>query len=103
MNAEDEEEHGVTVRWSVLPVDDEEVKLMFLVVSEDVNENSPQFAFDLEDCGGCGKSPDECGLFIDGRLRGQLIWSHLCARCFIHMGEGVGVGWGKGHLYPRLT
>jgi hypothetical protein len=64
-NDEDEEENSVAAPWSVLPVNDDEVKLMFLIVSEDVIENSPQFAFDLEDCGGCGKSPDECGLFID--------------------------------------
>src|SRR6266404_886497 len=89
-NDEDEEENGVAVPWSVLPVDDDEAKLMFLIVSEDVIENSPQFAFDLEDCGGCGKSPDECGLFIDGRLHGQTGWSHLCAKCFVRMGEGVG-------------
>ncbi len=72
---------------------------MSLVVSEEVNENSPRFASNLEDCGGCGKSPDECGLFIDGRLHGQSSCSHLCAKCFIRMGEGV--GWGKGQLYAR--
>jgi hypothetical protein len=38
-------------------------------------------------------------LFIDRRLHGQSSWSHLCAKCFIRMGEGV--GWGKGQLYAR--
>jgi hypothetical protein len=85
--------------WIAVPVNNDEVKLMFLVVNDDIAQNDAQFASGVSDCDGCGNSLDNHGLFIDGRLREQTGWANLCAKCFIHMGEGV--GWGKGQMYAK--
>ena len=85
--------------WVVVPINDDERKLTCMVDNDQIAENEPQFASDADDCGGCSNALDKYGVFIDGRLRGQLTWATLCAKCFIHIGEGV--GWGKGQLYAR--
>jgi hypothetical protein len=37
----------------------------------------------------CGCALNERGLFVDGRLRGDLIWGNMCASCFAKRGEFV--------------
>ncbi len=39
------------------------------------------------------------GLFVDGRLRNDLMWGNMCAACF--NSKGAGIGWGEGQLYAR--
>lgn len=50
-------------------------------------------------CGNCGDELSERQVFIDGRLRSSLMWSCLCAECFLEEAEGI--GWGVGQLYRR--
>jgi hypothetical protein len=52
-----------------------------------------------ERCGSCGNGLTERQFFVDGRLRGSLMWACLCAECFGEQGEGI--RWGDGQLYKR--
>jgi hypothetical protein len=59
----------------------------------------------------CASPPDACDLcgrgfarrafFVDGQLRGELMWGNLCGECFFERGEGI--GWGDGQLYAHRT
>ncbi|MCX5812542.1 MAG: hypothetical protein NT178_08360 [Proteobacteria bacterium] len=54
-----------------------------------------------ESCDECGCQLDENHFFVDGRLRGELMWANMCPECFAEKGEGI--GWGKGQLYMKQT
>lgn len=68
----------------------------------DVEEGMRQEQFYLspsENCGICGCGFENRNFLVDGRLRGQALWSDMCAECFAQHGEGI--GWGQGQLYQR--
>ena len=50
-------------------------------------------------CDACGCSLTQRAFFVDGRLRGQIMFASLCAKCFFEKGEGI--GWGQGQVYQR--
>lgn len=52
-----------------------------------------------DSCDQCGQSFDDSTMFVDGRLKGDLMWSIMCADCFNSHGEGI--GWGNGQLYMK--
>jgi hypothetical protein len=39
------------------------------------------------------------GVFVDGRMRGSLMWAAMCSGCFLQCGEGMGRG--DGQLFAR--
>jgi hypothetical protein len=85
--------------WRVTPCDDAEAKLVAVVKPEEVESREPQFTYDVDRCDQCGVSLDGRGLFVDGRLKDDLIWSNMCAQCF--SSKGAGIGWGSGQLYAK--
>jgi len=50
-------------------------------------------------CDICGCNLNDRTLFIDGRLRGEIMWANMCSKCFFQRGEGI--GWGDGQLYAK--
>lgn len=90
-------DHGVG--WSVMPIDDAEKRLAAKIDPSLVDANEAQHAYNVKDCDFCGCPLSLRGLFVDGRLRGDLMWGNMCAACFTSRGEGV--GWGNGQLYAR--
>ena len=81
------------------PGDALEKMLAATVDASEVDGSEPQAADDIEKCDFCGCTLSARGLFVDGRLGGQLMWGNMCAQCFVENGEGI--GWGKGQLYAR--
>jgi hypothetical protein len=99
---EQQEGNGDTLRtWSVAPIDASEERLVFNVDPTEVDTNEPGHAYGVQNCGSCGCALNERGLFVDGRLRGDLMRGNMCAPCFTKLGEGI--GWGKGQLYARQS
>lgn len=85
--------------WLVSPVDASDEQLAATVDAAEVEANEPGYAYGVENCGSCGCALNQRGVFVDGRLRGDLMWGNMCAPCFAKQGEGI--GWGKGQLYAR--
>jgi hypothetical protein len=85
--------------WLVTPLDAAEKRLAAKVDPAEVDANEPQQAYNAENCAFCGCLLIERGLFVDGRLRGELTWGNMCANCFECKGDGV--GWGRGQIYAR--
>jgi hypothetical protein len=85
--------------WSITPLGPAEERLAALVDPGQVDANEPSYAYDANNCDHCGCALDQRGLHIDGRLRGDLMWSNMCVECFGKLGEGI--GWGNGQLYAR--
>jgi hypothetical protein len=85
--------------WSIVPIDAVEVQLASIVDPNEVDANEPAHAYNVQNCGVCDCVLNLRGLFVDGRLRGDLMWSNMCAACFASKGEGL--GWGNGQLYAR--
>lgn len=54
-----------------------------------------------ETCDLCGCALEDCSLFIDGSLQGEMIFANMCADCFL--AKGSGIGWGTGQLYHQET
>lgn len=89
----------VTTNWSIRPVDAADEQLAALVDAERIDATEPVYANGATNCDRCRCPLNSRGLYVDGRLRGDLIWSNMCARCFADVGEGI--GWGSGQLYAR--
>jgi hypothetical protein len=85
--------------WSITALDAAEESLVALVVANQVDEREPEFAHGVETCDYCGCDLSRRGVFVDGRLRDDLMWGNMCAACFAKLAEGI--GWGKGQLYAR--
>lgn len=85
--------------WAVSPQDEVEQALAATVDPAKVDARRPQFAYGVDQCGLCDVELDRCGFMVDGRLKGSLMWSNLCARCFAVYGEGLGDG--AGQLYAK--
>jgi hypothetical protein len=97
---EDEQQPGnedTPWTWSVAPIDASEEQLASTVDPAEVDANEPRYAYGVQNCGSCGCTLNKRGLFVDGRLRGDLMWGNMCGPCFD--GQGEGIGWGKGQLY----
>lgn len=85
--------------WSITSVDAVEERLASMVDPDQVDANEPAHASSVQNCDFCGCDLERHGLFVDGRLRCDLMWGNLCGACFASRGEGI--GWGKGQLYAR--
>jgi hypothetical protein len=85
--------------WSITPIDTVEERLASTVDPDPVDANEPQHAYSVKNCDFCGCDLGRRGLFVDARLRGDLMWGNICAACFGSGGEGV--GWGNGQLYAQ--
>lgn len=96
---QDEEGDDESADWVISPRDGVEQALAAKVDPAIVDARRPQFAYGVEQCGLCDVELDQCGLMVDGRLKGSLMWGNLCARCFAVYGEGLGDG--AGQLYAR--
>lgn len=64
-----------------------------------VDAHEPDYSNAGGNCDSCQKALESLGLFVDGKIRGDIMWANLCARCFSARGEGI--GWGRGQLYAR--
>jgi hypothetical protein len=85
--------------WSMTPIDAAEERLAALVDPDTVDARKPACAYNVNRCDHCLCCLDQRGLYVDGRLRGDLMWSSMCVYCFANLGEGI--GWGAGQLYAR--
>jgi|JI6StandDraft_1071083.scaffolds.fasta_scaffold107598_2 hypothetical protein len=83
----------------LMPVDDEEREVMKSINLEQAAAKKPDFAYGAETCDQCGCELNQRGFYVDGSLRGDLMWANMCIPCFKRCGEGV--GWGRGQLYAR--
>ena len=90
---------GVPAPWSIMPVDAFEKWVASQVNPQEVNAREPAYSNGVEECGICGCNLNYRGLYVSGRLRGDLKWSNLCTECL--KGSGEGIGCGKGQLYAR--
>jgi hypothetical protein len=97
--AEPAADEGTRRGWSMTPVDDVEEQLAAIVDPDEVDATEPKHAYNAQKCDFCGCALERRGLFVDGRLRGDLMWGNMCAACFGSRGEGI--GWGNGQLYAR--
>ena len=86
-------------RWLVAPVDAEENRLAAKIDPSEVDVRAAQYAYNVRDCDFCGCPLALRGLFVDGRLRGEIMWGNMCAACFARRGEGIGCG--NGQIYAR--
>ncbi len=99
VDAEEGKEAMSSESWSITPADAFETWIASQVDPLQVDAREPAYTFDVEECGICGCDINKRGLHVDGRLRGDLMWSNMCAECLKTAGEGI--GWGKGQLYAR--
>ena len=95
----DEESANAATSWSFAPCDVDEQKLTAIVKPEVVESNEVQYAYGVEQCDACGGSLNERAVFVDGRLKDDIMWANMCAQCFLV--KGAGIGWGSGQLYAR--
>ena len=87
------------VSWVISPVDEFEERLATIAIPSEINSRDPVFRVSSNDCDICGCKLQSRGLWIDGRVDGNLKWANMCADCFND--RGVGIGCGKGQLYAR--
>lgn len=85
--------------WSITTIDTSEKWLASYVKPDQVDSREPAYNYNVDECGICGSDLSMHGLHVDGRLRGDLMWSNMCVDCFKRVGEGIGSG--KGQLYAR--
>ena len=85
--------------WVISPVDEFEERLATIANPAEINSRDPVFRVSSNDCDICGCKLQSRGLWIDGRVGGNLKWANMCADCFND--RGVGIGSGKGQLYAR--
>jgi len=90
---------GVPEPWSITPVDAFEKWIASQVNPQEVNAREPIYKYGVETCDICSCDLNRRGFFVDGRLRGDLMWSNMCTECLKSAGEGIGCG--KGQLYAR--
>jgi len=98
----DEEVEGdeiVQRAWAVVAVDAADERVAALIDPLQVETHEPLYAHGVQRCDFCRCGLSQRGLFVDGRLRGQLMSGNMCAKCFNAKGEGI--GWGSGQLYAR--
>jgi hypothetical protein len=99
---EDEDEAEIATEdetWVVRPVTTAERELAARVMVAEVNSSESVYAFSIEECGICNSSLESRALFVDGRLRDELMWSNLCAECFLE--RGAVIEWGTGQLFAK--
>lgn len=100
LGADEESEEDVSESDDAPPsLTEAERRLMTIADVEEGLRQEQYYLNPSDNCGLCDSSLEERHLFVDGCLRGQLIWSIMCAECFSRNGEGI--GWGKGQLYQR--
>jgi hypothetical protein len=92
-------EADVEEPWSITPVDAFETWIATQVDPQQIDAREAAYSYGVEECGLCGCDLNNRGLHVDGRIRGNVMWSNMCAECFKNSGEGI--GWGKGQLYAR--
>jgi hypothetical protein len=90
---------GVPAPWSIKPEDAFEKWIASQVSPQEVNAREPAYSDGVEECGICGCNLNYRGLYVNGRLRGDLMWSNMCTECLKGAGEGIGCD--KGQLYAR--
>lgn len=83
--------------WIVIPCDEADRRLAARIDDSEVNGREADFAMGAETCDFCGCKLIERGLYVDGRVRGDILWANMCAPCFEQNGEGI--AWGKGQLF----
>ena len=64
------------------PIDAVEKRLASTIDSAQVDSKEPAHAYGVQNCDFCKYVLKERGLFVDGRLRGDLMWGNMCAKCF---------------------
>jgi hypothetical protein len=95
---EEEPDTGKT-EFSVSPLDATEAALAKRINETEVHSNEPNYSYGAESCDYCKCQLRSRGLFVDGRIRGEMMWANMCAPCF--NSHGSGIGWGEGQLYAR--
>lgn len=85
--------------WSITPVDAIEERLASIVDPAQVEAHEPAQVNSVQNCDFCGCVLEQRGLFVKGRVKGDLMWGSMCAPCFRSCGEGI--GWDNGRLYAR--
>ena len=94
-----EEEGEGKVAWSVFSCDLAEEQLARQIKPEIVNQQAAITTLDPGKCDFCKCLFSERGLYVDGRVRGGIMWANMCAHCFQE--NGVGIAWGTGQLYAK--
>jgi len=97
--AEDEEEDEQEQPFAVTPVDAAEKALTQKIDRAEVEQRPADYSPGAKECDFCHRDLGTCGLYVDGRLRGDLRWANMCASCFAKRGEGI--GWGRGQIFAR--
>lgn len=95
----EDDEDSSDAGWLLSPQGPDEERLAAVVNAREVDTREPQHAFGVERCDVCGRILGECGVFVDGQLRGQSMWANMCSSCFSIRGDRI--GWGAGQLYAR--
>ncbi len=95
----EDDDKGNDTGWLLSPQGADEERLAALVDAHDVDAREPQHAFGVECCDICGRILEECGVFVDGQLRGQSTWANMCAACYAIRGDRI--AWDAGQLYAR--
>lgn len=88
-----------SVAFTISPVDVVEATLAECIDVDEVHAHEADYAAVDGNCDFCQAPLDSLGLYVDGKLRGDMLWANMCARCFHARGEGI--GWGKGQLFAR--
>ena len=98
-NSEEEESAPERVEFSVSVIDAAEAALAKQINPAEVHSNKPDFAHGATTCDFCRCQLNTRGLYVDGAIRGQMMWANMCVPCLNVRGSGL--GWGKGQLYAR--
>jgi hypothetical protein len=64
-----------------------------------VNAREPTYSDQVSECDICSCNLNYRSFYVDGRHKGDQIWSNMCTECLKGTGEGIGCG--KGQLYAR--
>jgi hypothetical protein len=94
-----EESAPERVEFSVSPIDAAEAALAKQINQAEVHSNEPDFAHGATTSDFCQCQINTRGLYVDGAIRGEMMWANMCVPCFNVRGSGL--GWGKGQLYAR--
>ena len=86
-------------KWVISPIDAAEKTIAATVDTAEVDRRTPNYAFDVQECGACQCDLATRGLAVDGALKDHGMWGYFCIPCFLRECEGI--GWGKGQLYAK--
>ncbi|MES2467595.1 MAG: hypothetical protein V4675_09870, partial [Verrucomicrobiota bacterium] len=89
-SAGDDEDESESAEFALVPVGEAEMMLALEIDREEVISHPPDFGCNVDYCDLCRRDFNRCGLYVDGKLRGDISWANMCAACFATRGEGIG-------------